>query len=150
MKKLIVLFAMCVSLVSCTNNFSNGERVGFLVKFSKVGFIWKSYEGELNLSQTGMNTSSTFPFSLDNDNEPAGVAATLDSAATYGWKVKVKYHQVKFLNWFGNRGHTDYFVTSVEVLDRTPMGAFSGNTTPAVSGHVIDTIYVVIVPKPEK
>lgn len=108
-----------ISLTSCTENFSNGKRVGTITQFSKTGNFFKSYEGHLNVTQTGMNTASGFDFSLDNDNEPKGVADLLDSAQNYGWKVELTYHQVSGKNWFGNRGHTDYFITDVKVLDRS-------------------------------
>lgn len=105
-------------LTSCTENYSNGKRVGTITQFSKTGNFWKSYEGHLNVTQTGMNTANGFDFSLDNDNEPKAIADILDSAQNYGWKVELTYHQVFGKNWFGNRGHTDYFITDVLVLDK--------------------------------
>jgi hypothetical protein len=48
--------------------------------------------------------------------------ANLDSAATYGWKVKIKYHETFGKNWFSNRGETNYFVNEVEVLDKNLQG----------------------------
>lgn len=105
-------------LQGCSENYSNGERVGYLTKFSQKGLIYKSWEGELNLTQTGMNTSSTFAFSIDNDNEPPGLVATLDSALTYGWRIGLVYHETTGKNWFNNRGETNHFVTECKVLDR--------------------------------
>ena len=142
MKNLILLLLTSLTLMSCSNNYSNGERVGTITKFSNRGYWWKSWEGEIALSQSGMNTSSTFEFSIDIDKPNENVIKTLDSAATMGWKIEVEYHQVFGLNWFGNRGHTDYFVTGVNVLNKNPMDVFGGGQ--AKSGHVIDTIYVVI------
>lgn len=121
MKKIFYLFIgvmLIVSATSCSENYSNGERIGFVNKFSKKGLFWKSWEGELNLTQTGMNTSSVFDFSVDNDVNDPVVIATLDSAAIHGWKVKIKYHEVTGWNWFKNRGETDDFVTEVTVLDK--------------------------------
>lgn len=122
MKKLIFLFSLlavaaALSLQSCSENYSNGKRVGFITKFSQKGLVYKSWEGELNMTQTGMNTSNAFEFSIDNDNEPAGLVARLDSALQYGYKVEVTYHEVSGYNWFNNRGHTDHFVTECLLLD---------------------------------
>jgi hypothetical protein len=142
---LFALALFSLTLVGCSENYSNGERIGFVTKFSNRGLIWKSWEGELNLTQTGMNTSSTFQFSIDNDRQDENVVKTLDSAATLGWKVKIRYHETAFKNWFRNRGETDHFVETVEVLDRTPLSVFN---TPQKDGtHVagkVDTIYLVI------
>lgn len=147
MKKLLLLSFIAVLFSSCSENFSNGERIGTITQFSKTGMIWKSHEGHLNVTQTGMNSSTGFDFSIDNDNEDPLVVACLDSAARDGWKVKLNYHEVKGWNWFGNRGHTDHFVTSVDILSKT-MNSMFDNTqqTQQVknNGGIHDTIYVVI------
>lgn len=148
MKKLFLpLILILATLTSCSENYSNGERIGMITRFSYKGLIFKSWEGTLNTTQTGMNSAEPFSFSVDNDvNDPATIAR-LDSAANYGWKVKIVYHEVKGFNWFNNRGETDYFVNEVTVLDRNPVGTvFGGDKSPA-QGRVVDTIYVVIVPK---
>ena len=145
MKSLLLIGLVSLTLVGCTENYSNGERIGFVTKFSERGLIYKSWEGELNLTQTGMNTSSTFQFSIDNDREDETIIKTLDSAATLGWKVKLRYHETAFKNWFRNRGETDHFITHVEILDRKPMDIFGGSKQDGthVAGRV-DTIYLVI------
>ena len=135
-------------LTSCTENYSNGERIGMITKFSQKGLVYSSWEGSLNTTQTGMNSAAPFEFSVDNDVNDPKVISTLDSAATQGWKVKIKYHETWNKNWFKNRGETNYFVKEVEVLDRDPMGSvFGGNSNKNTGGRVVDTVYVVIVPK---
>ncbi len=141
----ILTFMFTITIIGCSENYSNGERIGFITKFSSRGLMYKSWEGELNLTQTGMNTSSLFEFSIDNDHQDENVVKILDSAATQGWKVKIRYHETVGKNWFRNRGWTSHFVESVEVLDRTPLSMFN---SPQKDGRVvagrIDTIYVVI------
>ncbi len=145
MKKLSLALIAIVSLISCSENYSNGERIGLITQFSKTGVFWKSWEGHLNMTQTGMNSSTPFDFSIDNDNEPEGLAKTLDSAAQFGWKVKIIYHETIGKNWFDNRGGTSHFVTKCEILDKTPIQTAMGNSThPTAYGKAIDTIYVVI------
>jgi hypothetical protein len=149
MKRLLfVLFAISILGTSCNENYSNGERIGLVTQFSKTGNFFKSWEGHLNVTQTGMNSSVPFDFSVDNDDEPEGIAKTLDSAATLGWKVKIKYHETFGKNWFNNRGNTDHFVTSVDVLDKTPVqNALGIRGDSAHAGKIIDTIFVMIVDK---
>jgi hypothetical protein len=100
-----------------------------------------------------MNSAEPFEFSVDNDVNDPKVISTLDSAATQGWKVKIKYHQTFGKNWFSNRGETNYFVKEVVVLDRNPIGSMFGDSNKSndskncdckTGGKVIDTIYVVI------
>jgi hypothetical protein len=149
-KFLMIALVATMFLTSCTENYSNGERIGMITKFSQKGLIWSSWEGSLNTTQTGMNSATPFEFSVDNDvNDPK---ATLDSAATEDqkeyWKVKIKYHETFGKNWLSNRGETNYFVKEVEVLDKDPMGSVFGNKSDnSTGGKVVDTVYVVIVPK---
>lgn len=119
MKKLFLLLSIVsIFLTSCSNNYSNGERIGTVNKLSKKGLIWDTWEGHLNITQTGMTSTDSWDFSIDRDDEPEGLITKLDSAAEYGWKVKLTYHEVAGWNWFSNRGETDYFVTDMEVLDK--------------------------------
>jgi hypothetical protein len=123
----LLFAAITLTMLSgCFNeNYSNGTRTGMVTKFSKQGNIWKSYEGLLNITQTGMNSSGEpFEFSIDND-EPLTVTAPLiakiDSAQTYGWLVELSYHETFGKNWFGNRGSTNHFITECKVIKRNPM-----------------------------
>lgn len=141
MKKIMVMVGMIGLLSSCSENYSNGERIGVITQFSETGLIWKSWEGHLNVTQTGANSSVPFDFSIDNDHPDETVIKKLDSAAQYGWKVKLVYHQTSGKNWFKNRGETDHFINKVEVLERN-FGNFFNE--PKITGKVIDTIYVVI------
>ncbi len=134
---------ICFTATSCKERYSVGEKVGTLTEFAKSGFFWDSWDGRLNLTQTGMNTAGQpFEFSFDNDrNDQDSLISLLQKAQVDGWKIKIKYHRTQFLNWFSNRGRFNYFVDDVEVLDKNFANAFRTNNT---QGHVIDTVYVVI------
>lgn len=145
----LVLFTSCVS-----ENYSNGERIGLVTQFSQTGRMYKSWEGELHVTQTGMNsTMHDFDFSIDNDHADQNIINQIDSAAQHGWKVKLTYHETTGKNWFSNRGETDYFITAVEVLDKNMSRSSSASNglgiMPGTASGTIDTIYVVIVPKPK-
>lgn len=143
---LIAIASALLMLTSCSENYSNGERIGVVTQFSKTGVVWKSHEGHLNVTQTGMNSSVPFDFSIDNDNEPEKLVKTIDSAAQFGWKVKLVYHETCGKNWFKNRGETSHFVEKCEVLEKDFGNVFNGKsqTDSKVTGRVIDTIYVII------
>ena len=149
-KFIFFAIGLATFMTSCTENYSNGERIGMITKFSEKGLVYDSWEGTLNTTQTGMNSAEPFEFSVDNDVNDPVVISTLDSAATNGWKVKIKYHQTFGKNWLGNRGETNFFVKEVVVLDKNPLGSMFGtnktksNCDCKTEGKVIDTIYVVI------
>ena len=93
-----------------------------------------------------MNSSVPFDFSIDNDKPDPQIISKLDSAAQYGWKVKLVYHETAGKNLFGNRGETSHFITKVEVLEKNFGNAFNGNQLQKNIGKVVDTVYVVITP----
>lgn len=140
MKKLLAYLPLALALASCTSEqYSSGERIGYITQFSQTGILWKSHEGHLNVTQTGMNTGASFDFSIDNDHEDKAVVKQLLLAADKGTKVKLHYHETFGKNWFKNRGETDHFVDKVEVLAGNPA------SVAAPAARVIhDTIYVVI------
>jgi hypothetical protein len=135
---------VCMLSVSCKEKYSVGEKVGTLTEFAQSGLLWDSWDGRLNLTQTGMNTAGEpFEFSFDNDrNDQDSLITRLQKAQVEGWKIKIKYHRVKGWNWFQNRGRFDYFVDDVEVLDKNFANVLRMGNSP--QGHVIDTVYVVI------
>lgn len=149
MKKLTqFIFVVCIITImsGCKENYSNGEKVGNLIEFTRKGVIWDSWEGRLNLTQTGMNTSGEpFSFSFDNDrNGQDSLIKLMQKAQVEGWKIKIRYHEVwGFKNFFSNRGETNYFVDGVTVLDKD-FANVSKRFTDADRGHVIDTVHVVI------
>ena len=53
-KFLMLALVATMLMTSCSQNYSNGERVGMITKFTKKGIVWKSWEGHLNATQTGM------------------------------------------------------------------------------------------------
>jgi hypothetical protein len=98
-------------------SYSEGIRSGMVVKISKKGWIFKTYEGQLNLQTFGANKSSnivseSFEFSVETDR--ADVIKTLEEASLSGERVSLKYTE-RMMTFFW-RGDTKYFVTEVERL----------------------------------
>jgi len=139
-----VAVIICITATSCKENYSIGEKVGTLIEFAESGLFWQSWDGRLNMTQTGMNTAGEpFGFSFDNDrNDQDSLIQLMKQAQVEGWKIKIRYHRVKGYNWFENRGRFKYFVDDVEVLDKNFANTFRAVNTP--QGHVVDTVYVVI------
>lgn len=143
---LLLGLAVVSLLSSCKENYSNGEKVGNVIEFTRKGVIWDSWEGRLNLTQTGMNTSGEpFSFSFDNDrSDQDSLIHLLYQAQVEGWKVKIKYHEVWGLkNVLNNRGETDYFVDGVTVLDKN-FANIASRLSGGRQGRVVDTVYVVL------
>lgn len=151
MRKKILIYGTLFFILGCSAMSKKGQAVGFVTHFTRDGVFWKSWDLELNSSQTGMtSTARELDLSIDNENEDASLVNTLDSAQKYGWKVQVDYQQNWGTNCMSNRGSSSMFIKKIEVLDKTPLGGIKGTgVQETFSGKVIDTIYLMIMPKKE-
>lgn len=86
-------------------NYSQGTRSGVLVKISEKGWLFKTYEGQLNLAGSGgmMTPQSMWDFSANR-------AAYQQMQALEGKAVSLHYNQK--VNAFPWQGDTDYIVDS--------------------------------------
>lgn len=89
--------------------YSEGERAGYLQKFSRKGWLCKTWEGEILLSSMPGAIPERFNFSV---RDPA-VATQMQTAM--GKRVQLGYEEHKGVptQCFGE---TDYFATKVAVL----------------------------------
>jgi len=101
----IVLFAGYVQLVLHWA-YSEGERAGYVQKFSRKGWVCKTWEGELAMASIPGSMPELFAFTVRDD----AVAARINQ--TMGQRVSISYEQHRGLptTCFGE---TDYFVTGV-------------------------------------
>jgi hypothetical protein len=90
-------------------SYSDGERAGVLQKFSKRGWICKTYEGEVAQYVVGGVAPQIWNFSVRD----AAVAEQLHKAV--GQQVRMHYREHRGLptNCFGE---TDYFVDRFEIV----------------------------------
>ncbi len=48
MKRALIVTALLLALTSCVS-YSDGDRTGLIIKLSRKGLIWKTWEGTMNL-----------------------------------------------------------------------------------------------------
>ncbi len=97
-------------------SYSEGKRAGFILKLSKMGYVFKTYEGELRLGGLydgeGVMNATEWAFSVSASNQEA--IRKLEEAIATGQRASLTYEEKFFLlPW---NGDTKFFVTSVEVL----------------------------------
>jgi len=100
-------------IIGVNIDYSSGERVGRIIKFSEKGLIWKTWEMEMVMAQDGgFMTTYVWEFSVDRyDVNQANLTQELYDAFYYGSLVRVKYEQkAGHVPW---RGDTSYFVKEV-------------------------------------
>jgi hypothetical protein len=91
-------------------SFSSGERAGFVQKFSKKGWVCKTWEGELQMIPVPGAIPEKFLFSVRDE----ATAQRINSLI--GRKVALKYDQHKGIptSCFGE---TEYFVTEIKPVE---------------------------------
>lgn len=119
---IVVVIAIGVIAIGYFGVYDEGVRAGIVLRLSKKGVIFKTYEGQLNLQTFGAlkGTSpiaESFDFSVESDDKE--VIQELEAVALSGERVNL--HYVKRYWIFPWRGDTKYFVTKVERL-KQPTG----------------------------
>ena len=102
---LVLLFAL-YTWSALTWTYSSGERAGYVQKFSKKGWVCKTWEGELAMANLPGTMPQIFSFTVRNDS----IAHVLEQNA--GKQVSLTYEQHRGIptSCFGE---TEYFVTKV-------------------------------------
>lgn len=90
--------------------YSEGERAGYVQKFSSKGWLCKTWEGEIAMVTMPGAIPDRFQFTVKDD----AVAERINALA--GHRVVLHYQQHKFipLSCFGE---TEYFVVDAKKMD---------------------------------
>ncbi len=90
--------------------YSTGERAGYVQKFSKKGWVCKTWEGELAMVAVPGSMPEKFYFTVRNDS----IAGLINTAL--GKRVALTYRQHVGVptSCFGD---TEYYVGDVKVLE---------------------------------
>ena len=115
----IVIVGLAVLAYLYFGTFSEGSRAGIIMKVSKRGVLFKTWEGQMNTETFGAVKDSknivteTFTFSVEKGNKE--LIDELNEAALSGERVNLKYIE-RFIKvpW---RGDTKVFAVGVERAD---------------------------------
>jgi hypothetical protein len=97
------------TLVTLKFSYSAGDRIGYVQKLSRKGWICRTWEGELAMSPVPGSAPQMFDFTIPDD----AVAQKL--TALEGKKVALHYEEKRGIpsSCFGD---TQYFVTDVRAV----------------------------------
>ena len=114
---MILVFAVLVpglvvalwSWVALSFSYSEGERAGYVQKFSKKGWVCKTWEGEIAMASMPGTMPEVFRFSVRDE------AVAREITKSMGQRVSITYEQHKGVptSCFGE---TDYYVTKVQTV----------------------------------
>lgn len=110
---LLILIPVVWTWFSLSWAYSEGERAGILQKFSKRGWLCKTYEGELALYVVGGVAPQIWHFSTRDEE----LAKALSEAV--GEQIRVHYSEHRFVptNCFAE---TPYFAKSFRIMEGAP------------------------------
>jgi hypothetical protein len=94
------------ALIALNYSYSTGERVGYVQKFSKKGWVCKTWEGELAMTTVPGTAPQLFEFSVRDDSIAGAIEEIM---RTREGRVSLTYQQHKGVptDCFGE---TDYYV----------------------------------------
>lgn len=123
----LVLAAVAWTWLTLTWNYSEGERAGYVQKFSSKGWLCKTWEGEIAMVTMPGAIPEKFAFTVRDD----AVAQRINALA--GRRVVLVYAQHRFipLSCFGE---TEYFVTDVRAVEES---AATAPVPPLVPGNLV-------------
>jgi hypothetical protein len=97
------------TFITLTFSYSDGDRIGYVQKFSHKGWICRTWEGELAMTPVPGVAPQIFNFTVRDDK------VAKDIAALEGKKVALHYKEKKGIpsSCFGD---THYFISDVRSL----------------------------------
>jgi hypothetical protein len=119
MRIALVVFAVVLAVVGyfwavLSWSYSTGERAGWIQKFSRKGWICKTWEGELAMVTMPGTTPEKFAFTTWDDRVAEQINQVMGRRVTLHYEEKVGLPTSCF-------GETRYFVTRVSAVEEIPL-----------------------------
>jgi hypothetical protein len=123
---LVLLAAVGWVWLTLNWSYSEGERTGYVQKFSRKGWLCKTWEGEIAMVTMPGAIPDKFEFSVRDD----AVAAQINALA--GRRVVLSYAQHKFVptSCFAE---TEYYVSGARAIDEQPVSPAPVVVAPALT-----------------
>src|SRR6476469_4556745 len=93
--------------------YSSGDRAGYVQKFSRKGWICKTWEGEIAMVNMPGAAQERFPFTVRDDSVAQAIMRLM------GAQVAIHYEQHPGVPG-SCLGETAYYVTGVKAIHRSP------------------------------
>ena len=104
----VVALTAAYTWLSLHWSYSDGDRAGFVQKFSKKGWICKTWEGELLLATVPGAIPEKFEFSVRDDAVAGQILANMGKRVVLGYAQ----HRGVPSSCFGD---TEYFIEKVQI-----------------------------------
>jgi hypothetical protein len=105
-------------------SYASGERAGWVQKFSRKGWICKTWEGEMAMVSLPGSTAEKFLFTVREPEVPEQINKAMGKRVTLHYEQKVGLPTSCF-------GETRYYVTGVTLVEEIPLAPGVVVPTPA-------------------
>jgi hypothetical protein len=112
-----VLFAIYAA-ITLNITYSRGERAGIIQKFSRKGWLCKTWEGEIAMATIPGAVPERFAFTVRDDS----VAALVNALYREGSRTSISYEQHRGVPT-ACFGETEYFARGAEAIGGVTPGA---------------------------
>lgn len=118
----IIILLLAVSLFMYYSTYSEGTQAGVVMKITKKGVVFKTWEGRLDMGTVGKSRkedlgSKIFEFSIHRDNQT--LIKQLQEAQLVGERVNLIFEQ-KYMRFIWD-GDTKYYAVGVESSGEVPI-----------------------------
>ena len=113
---LVVALVVGYFFAALTWNFATGERAGWVQKFSKKGWLCKTWEGEMAMVTMPGAVPEKFAFTVWDDKVAEEVNRHVGKRVALHYEEKVGLPTTCF-------GETRHYVTNVTASDEIPLAA---------------------------
>jgi len=138
---IVILAPIAYFLFVFNWSYSEGERAGWVQKFSSKGWFCKTWEGEMAMVSLPGSTVEKFHFTVWDDKVAEKVAQAMGKRVSLIYAQKVGIPTSCF-------GETRYYVTDVVVVDSIPLVPGVVIPTPeAAAGGSMKTLQTSDPPK---
>lgn len=131
----VFLFLVAIAVVATgwfafamTWNYSTGERAGWVQKFSRKGWVCKTWEGEMAMQSMPGAIPEKFYFTVWDEKVAADVNAAMGKRVSLHYEEKVGLPS----SCFGDTRHWVNKVTAVQDLPLTPGIAVPAQPVPSL------------------
>jgi hypothetical protein len=107
-------------------SYAAGERAGWVQKFSRKGWICKTWEGEMAMVSLPGSTTEKFFFTVQDDAAAQDINRLMGRRVTLHYEQKVGLPTTCF-------GETRYYVTKVTPVEEIPLAPGVVVPTPSIT-----------------
>ena len=107
---LLLFLGVAYLLIAFNYSYSDGSRAGYIQKFSKKGWICKTYEGELAMTTVPGLAPVLWQFTVRDEKVAAQITEVMGKRLVFHYKEQRYLPTTCF-------GETSYFVDRIEVSE---------------------------------